>query len=263
MAPDAANAPPAPLTGVAVALAETRELDRLAAILEEAGARTFRCPLVAILDAPDSAPVDAWLAELCDAGFDDLIFLTGEGLRRLLARARAIGRYDQALAAIGRARRITRGPKPARALHEVGLRSDLPAATPTSQGVMEALSGDDLTGHRVGLQLYGSEPNQPLMRFLAGAGAVVRPVAPYVYAPAADADRVADLIAAMSDGRIDVIAFTSASGLRAGLKRVKVAGIGPVVRECLEDRGVRIDIVPEEPFIMKRLGAAIAAAMKR
>jgi uroporphyrinogen-III synthase len=279
MAPDATDAAAAPLAGVCVALAETRELDRLAGILEEGGARTFRCPLVAILDAPDPAPVDAWLGELCNAGFDDLILLTGEGLRRLLARARVIGVYDQALAAIGRTRRITRGPKPARALHEVGLRSDLPAPTPTSQGVMEALAGEDLTGHRVGLQLYGSEPNQPLMHFLAGAGAVARPVAPYVYAQAADADRVAELIGALSDGRIDVIAFTSASqvdrlwdvaqergfepALRAGLKRVKVAGIGPVVRECLEDRGVRIDIVPEEPFIMKRLSAAIAAAMKR
>jgi uroporphyrinogen-III synthase len=274
----AAETPPLPLAGISVALAETRELDRLAAILEGDGARTFRCPLVAILDAPDPAPVDAWLGELCAQGFDDLIFLTGEGLRRLLARARVIGCYDQALAAMGRARRITRGPKPARALYEVGLRSDLPAPTPTSQGIMEALASDDLSGHRVGLQLYGTEPNQPLMRFLAGAGAAVRPVAPYIYAPAADADRVADLIAALSDGRVDVIAFTSAAqvdrlwdvaqerdcepALRAGLRRVKVAGIGPVVRECLEDRGLRIDIVPEEPFIMKRLGAAIVAAVK-
>jgi uroporphyrinogen-III synthase len=51
--------------------------------------------------------------------------------------------------------------------------------------------------------------------------------------------------------------------LRAALKRAKVAAIGPVVREALEDRGVRIDIVPEEPFVMKRLTAAIAKAAGR
>jgi uroporphyrinogen-III synthase len=76
-----------------------------------------------------------------------------------------------------------------------------------------------------------------------------------------------------------VIAFTSASqvdrlwdvaqgrqletALQDGLAKVKVAAIGPIVRETLEDRGVRIDIIPEEPFIMKRLSAAIAAAVGR
>ena len=175
---DRKGEPARPLAGVRVALAETRELDRLATILEAEGALALRCPLVAILDAPDTAPVDAWLAQLAQGGFDDLIFLTGEGLRRLLARARRIDLYDQALAAIGRARKVTRGPKPARALHEVGLSTDLPAAMPTSQGVMEALANDELTGHRIGLQLYGTQPNEPLVRFLQGAGATVHPCRP-------------------------------------------------------------------------------------
>ncbi len=276
---DGKGDPARPLDGVRVALAETRELDRLATILESDGAATVRCPLVAILDTPDSEPVDAWLRELAGGGFDDLIFLTGEGLRRLLARAQRIGLHDQALAALGRARKVTRGPKPARALHEVGLSTDLPAAVPTSQGVMEALASETLTGHRIGLQLYGSQPNEPLVRFLQGAGATVRAVSPYIYAPASDTDRVAELISAMTDGRIDVITFTSASQvdrlwdvaqeralepqLRAGLKRARVAAIGPIVREALQDRGVRIDIIPEEPFILKRLTAAIVAAMAR
>jgi uroporphyrinogen-III synthase len=268
--------PARPLAGVRVALAETRELDRLATILENEGASTVRCPLVAILDTPDTAPVDAWLRQLVDEGFDDLIFLTGEGLRRLLARARLLHLHDQAREAIARARKVTRGPKPARALHEIGLASDLPAAVPTSQGVMEALASEDLAGHAIGLQLYGTQPNEPLVRFLQGAGARVHTVAPYIYAPASDSEKVTGLIAALA-GQIDVIAFTSAAQvdrlwdvaqerslepqLRACLKRIKVAAIGPIVRETLEDRGVRIDIIPEEPFIMKRLGAAIAAAV--
>jgi uroporphyrinogen-III synthase len=131
----------------------------------------------------------------------------------------------------------------------------------------------------VGLQLYGSDPNEPLVRFLRGAGATVSTVAPYVYAPASDTTKVADLVAAMGAGTIDVIAFTSASqvdrlwevaqenklepALREALKRTRVAAIGPIVREALEDRGVTPDIVPEEPFIMKRLSAAITAAVGR
>ena len=56
---------------------------------------------------------------------DDLVFLTGEGLRRLLATAERIGLRAEVIAALGRARKMTRGPKPARALNEVGLSSDL------------------------------------------------------------------------------------------------------------------------------------------
>src|ERR1041385_123216 len=99
-----------------IALPETRELDRLAALLEAEGARTWRCPMVAILDAPDAAPVEAWVRELAAGKFDDLIFLTGEGLRRVFATAERLGIRAEAVAALGRARKITRGPKPARAL---------------------------------------------------------------------------------------------------------------------------------------------------
>src|SRR5689334_760212 len=129
-----------PLTGRTIALPETRELDRLAGILEAAGATTVRCPLVTILDAPDPGPVDRWLEELVAGSFDDLIFLTGEGLRRLLSRARVTGTEEAVTAALARVRKITRGPKPARALHERGLSTDLPAVVPTTQGVMDTLA---------------------------------------------------------------------------------------------------------------------------
>ena len=43
------------LSGRRIALPETRELDRLAQMLEEHGAETLRCPMVAISDVPDPA----------------------------------------------------------------------------------------------------------------------------------------------------------------------------------------------------------------
>jgi uroporphyrinogen-III synthase len=48
-----------------------------------------------------------------------------------------------------------------------------------------------LSGRRVGVQLYGSEPNLPLMQFLQHAGACVLPVAPYVYSGASAARQCA------------------------------------------------------------------------
>ncbi len=189
-----------PLTGKTVALPESRELDQLSRLLEEQGATTWRSPLVSILDAPDPAPVDDWLRRLLAGEFDDVIFLTGEGLRRLLARAQRTGSRDAVVAALGRVRRITRGPKPARALHEIGLASDLPAMVPTSRGVIDSLASLTLTGRRVGVQLYGTDPGAELVAFLTRAGATVAPVAPYVYAPAIDDQHVRELIAGDAGG---------------------------------------------------------------
>jgi uroporphyrinogen-III synthase len=63
------------------AVPETRELDVLARLFEKRGAAALRCPLVAILDAPDPVPVEAWLRRFVGGSCDDLILLTGDGLR--------------------------------------------------------------------------------------------------------------------------------------------------------------------------------------
>src|SRR5260370_20090688 len=172
-----------PLAGRTVAVPETRELAVFAAMLEPRGARVLRCPLVAIRDAPEPAPVLAFARAFAGGACDDLILTTGEGLRRILA---CIERHEPELraaflAALARVRKITRGPKPARALREVGLKPDLPAPTPTTAGVIAALRGLELKGRRLGVQLYATEPNTPLVDFPEPARARLRSVAPYVY----------------------------------------------------------------------------------
>src|SRR3984957_11055588 len=199
------------LAGRVIAVAEARALDVFAGLLERRGARVLRYPLVKIIDALDPAPVLAWTRTAAAGGFDDLILLTGEGLRRLLS---CIDRHEPTLrppflAALQRVRKITRGPKPARALRELGLDSDLPAATPTTAGVIESLRAVDLRGRLVGVQLYGADPNRPLIDFLEQAGAHVSSVAPYQYADAATEATVQELLAHMRGGEVDAIAFTS------------------------------------------------------
>src|SRR6266403_356725 len=80
-----------PLAGRRIALLEHRELDRLGRMLEEQGAETLRCPLVAIADAPGVATVRAWIERAIAAPFDDLMLMTGEGLRRLCGAAARVG----------------------------------------------------------------------------------------------------------------------------------------------------------------------------
>ena len=123
-----------PLAGRTIALAEGRQLEELAQMLEKEGAATLRCPMVSMLDVPDSAPVIAWLRELIAGRFDYIILLTGEGFRHLLGFAEREGLRDAVVAAFGKTKTMTRGPKPGRALREVGLTPTLVAEAPISAG---------------------------------------------------------------------------------------------------------------------------------
>lgn len=147
------------LQGKRIALAEARELDLLAGMLEREGASVVRCPLVAINDAPDAAPIEAWLGRIIAGKCDDVIFYTGEGMRRLVGFADRAGLKADFIAALKRVRKITRGPKPVKALREQGLEPDLTASAPTTDGLIATLSQQSMSGRTVGLQIYGQDPN--------------------------------------------------------------------------------------------------------
>ena len=265
-----------PLAGRRIALVEHRELDRLGRMLEELGAETLRCPLVAIADAPDQAAVRAWIERAIAVPFDDLVLMTGEGLRRLRGAAERAGLEAGFRDALARMRTITRGPKPARALREIGLGPGLRAAAPTTDGIIAALSGEDLAGRRVGVQLPPDTPPR-LIDFLRQAGALPDPIVPYAYVPRADSREIATLIEEMRQGRVDAIAFTSApqitrlfeaaavSGgedrLLAALRRTPIAAIGPVVAGELQRHGLEPAIMPQDSFFMKPLVTAIVAVL--
>ncbi len=257
-----------PLEGRAVALAEGRQLEELAAMLAREGATPLRFPMLSILDAPDDAPLLAWLERLQAGAFDWIIFLTGEGVRRLLACADRHGQRDTVIAALAKTRLLIRGPKPGKALKEIGLTAESVAETPTTDGVIATLRAKSISGLTFGVQLY-NESNPPLEEFLAEAGVAAHYVQPYIYAPASDAERVLQLIELMTDGNVDAIVFTSSPQidrivavakeagqsprLQAGLARTVVAAVGPVVRDNLVANGVTVNVCPEQGFVMKNL----------
>src|SRR5260370_34032028 len=101
-----------PLAGRRIAILEHRELDRLGGMLEAQGAATLRVPLVAIADAPDAAPVVAWVRRFVEAPPDDLVLMTGEGLRRPWGFAGRGGAGVTVRSARRGGRTVTRRPKP-------------------------------------------------------------------------------------------------------------------------------------------------------
>jgi uroporphyrinogen-III synthase len=266
------------LNGYRILILETREEAQFSRLLAEQGADVLQCPMFTIHDAPDAAPIEAWIRRFVEKPCDDLVLMTGEGLRRLMKVARRIGVDRDFIAALGNARKFARGPKPGRALREIGLEPQVTTEKPTSEGIAEMLAQVDLSGHRVGLQLYPDKNHSVLIGAITARGAEVDPVLPYIYdAQAADAN-IVTAIDEMAQGRIDAIALTSSgqvrrlvevaqahrceARLRDGLARTPIASVGPVVSDELTSHGLRTDIYPaNEAYFMKPLISAMAAAL--
>ncbi|WP_025037498.1 uroporphyrinogen-III synthase [Bradyrhizobium sp. DOA9] len=266
------------LNGTRILILETREEAQFSKLLAEQGAEVVQCPMFTIHDAPDPAPVEAWIRRAIDKPFDDLVLMTGEGLRRIMKLARARGLDAALIAVLAQARKFTRGPKPGKALREIGLEAQQTTEKPTTEGVIEMLARLDLKGRRLGLQLYPDKDHSALTGALAAQGAAVDAVLPYVYdSKVADANIVA-AIDDMAEGRIDSIALTnlgqvrrlievakahgSEAKLRAGLERTLIASVGPAVSGELAAHGLRTDVSPaDEAYFMRPLISAMANAL--
>src|ERR1700709_811811 len=159
------------LNGYRILIRETREEAQFSRLLTEQGADVLQCPMFTIHDAPDSAPIEAWIRRLIEEPCDDLVLMTGEGVRRLRKVAQRIDVEPDFIAAVGQARKFARGPKPGRALREIGLEPEVTTEKPTSEGIAEILARVDLAGHRVGLQIYPDKDHSRLIGAITAQGA--------------------------------------------------------------------------------------------
>lgn len=251
---------PYPLSGRRVAITEHRLERELAGLIERRGGVVVSCPLLEECPVGDLPALDAFVREVIDPGLDVMVFFTGVGFRFLHDRAVAMGEDAAFLAALGRTEVVARGPKPQAALRKLGLGVDLAPKDPTSEGLLELLGKQDLSGKRVGVQLYGT-PNDAFCARLESWGATLLTVQVYEYRAVSDSGRVGEFITRLLSGDVDVVTFTSAPQVsalfdhaeaigrgqdlvRAMRETLTVAAIGRVTNRALEARGCGARIIP-------------------
>ncbi len=252
---------------------ESRMASELTAMIERFGGEPAVVPSMREVPLEDDQPCLDFAQKLLDGGFDAVVFLTGVGVRELFRVIETRYTRPTLLEALSRIVSVARGPKPDKALRDLGLRPTLTAAEPaTWHEVLSCLAGTvELQGKRVAVQEYGIS-NQELRSGLEGLGARVTAVPVYRWALPVDCGPLNEVLRAIAAGKRDVALFTNANQIvnlmhlaRAGgieeqvrleFNAMAVCSIGPDCSAALRANGLAVDLEPQH----SRLGHLVKEA---
>jgi uroporphyrinogen III methyltransferase/synthase len=240
-----------PLFGRRIVVTRAREqASDFKAKLEELGGSCIEFPTIEVVPPPSWAPLDEAITALSE--YDWIIFTSVNGVRSFMGRMQAAGHDARALHGI---RLAAIGPKTAEALEAVMLRPDLVPSEYRAEAILEALSGDNVSGKRF-LMPRAMVAREILPEKLRERGARVDVVPAYqTVLPERDAQKVRSLL---TDGRIDCVTFTSSSTVsnffamvgKEEFERCKektvIACIGPITAETAAGFGLKTDVMPSE-----------------
>jgi uroporphyrinogen decarboxylase len=256
-----------------VASLESRNAVEMARLIEKFGGQPFVSPSMREVPLETNHEAIQFAQRLITGEIDVMIFLTGVGFRHLLAAVEKHVERQRFLNALADITTICRGPKPVAAMAEAGLKPTHRVPEPnTWRDLLTTIDGGIVIGNRtVGLQEYGIT-NRSLIAGLEARGANVVSVRVYQWELPADTQPLKANIRAMIAGERDVVLFTSAhqvvnllrlaqelgleSPLRAALRRMVIASVGPTTSEMLRDQELTVDVEPEHP----KMGPLVAAA---
>ena len=209
--------------------------------------------------------------------FDVVVFMTGVGTRALFAAMETRHQRAALVSALAAIATVARGPKPIRAMRELGIEPSIVVPEPnTWREVLSALgSRVELKNKRVAVQEYGVS-NHELTAGLEARGARVTIVPVYRWTLPADRAPLRAALHAIAEGAADVAIFSSSNqvtnvvqladaegigdAVRRGFARMAVGSIGPVCSEQIRAYGLSVDFEPEHSKLGHLVKAAAAQA---
>ncbi|GFN32755.1 uroporphyrinogen-III synthase [Paenibacillus xylaniclasticus] len=257
------------LSGKTIAVTGPRKAEEMSRMIGKFGGRAVIRPAQGTVFLDDSQFAEQ-LQSLIEQPVDWLVLTTGVGTEALLSTAEKLGQLDSFIETLRKVRIAARGYKTVNVLRKLGLTPEVRDDDGTTAGLLRLMEPFDLSGKRIGLQLYG-DPAPRLNAVLHSWGAVCEEILPYRHIPP-EGGIVHQLIREIAGCDIDAVAFTSTVQVRyvmteaakTGLLTqvldafagpVLAAAVGKVTAEALYEEGVERVLYPEE----ERMGSMIVA----
>ncbi|MEK4061259.1 MULTISPECIES: uroporphyrinogen-III synthase [unclassified Paenibacillus] len=264
------------LKGITVALAGPRKSEEMAKLVQNMGGTALHRPAQGTVFLDGEALREALVAWTQHPP-DLAILTTGMGLDALFEMAGEIGLAERFQEVLSSSPIAARGYKTVNALKKRGLVPEVRDDDGSTTGLIRGLADWDLRGKEVVLQLHGDRSPR-LVAWLTEAGAVVREVQPYLHTPP-EPSSLARLLAEITEGLVDAVAFTSGPQFRflAGYAReqgklgelvqafetkVLAVSVGKITSESLKEEGVKRIVMPEHErmgSMFVELGRYVAA----
>jgi uroporphyrinogen-III synthase len=270
--------------GLAVLTLESRRGPEMSRLIETYGGKPIHAP--AMREVPRSSNPEAlqFADALLGGRIDVVIFLTGVGARALSQALESVHPKEEFLEALRKVSVIARGPKPVTVLREWKVAIALVAPEPnTWRELLRAIDESklDLRDKRIAVQEYGVS-NPELLDGLRERGAQVTAVPVYRWDFPEDTAPLRAALESIIAGQIDVTLFTTGvqvthlfqiaehagkkEALRAGLKNVVKASIGPTTSEVLRSYGLTVDLEASHPkmgYLVKEAAEQSEALVRR
>jgi uroporphyrinogen-III synthase len=262
-----------PFNGLRVLSLESRRAEEMATLIRKQQGEPTVAPSMREVDLEQHDEAFEFGRRLLNGEFDSVILLTGVGTRMLWKTL--LTRFDEAdlKAALQKLTVVVRGPKPSRAIREIGLVPNVQVPEPnTWRELLETMH--DRPETRIALQEYG-KPNTDLIDGLRAQGRTVAPVRIYGWDLPEDTGPLRKAAEKLIAGGIDVVLLTTsmqmvnlmriaeeegiAQQVREALESACIGSIGPTTSETLEEYGLKADFEPSHP----KMGVLVAEAAAR
>lgn len=253
---------PSDFGGLRVLALESRRAELLEQLIRRHGGVPFVAPSVKEIPFEQHDEVYSWTERLFAGEFDLLVLMTGAGLsflRDVVAERYPIGRFADALRKLTI---VSRGPKPAAVLSELGVPAKILVPEPnTWREIVPVLAVRP--ERRIAVQEYG-RANPEFLSAIRALGAEVTAIAIYRWALPDDRTALREAVRRIADRECDVVLFTTSIQLthllevaaemgrvddvrRALAQDLVIGSVGPVMDATLAEHGLTPDIVPAHP----------------
>lgn len=263
--------------GLLVVAFESRLGTEMASLISKLGGVPQVAPALKEVPLEENSAALQFAEELFAGRVPVVIFMTGVGTRALAQVLATRYPHERFVEALSKVAVVARGPKPVKALKELGVPITITVPEPnTWREVLAALDRDSISldGKHVAVQEYGI-PNLPFLSALDRRGAVVLRVPVYRWTLPDDVRPLAAALDSILEARASVVLFTNAAQVEnlfkmteeRGLKdrlldalpRLAVGSIGPTCTEIMAAFGIRPDFEPE----VHKMGMLVHEAARR